>query len=148
MHFSVLPRKSGWRILYVSFLERKLIFKSKFKSYWLFYLQTKHIHYGHLYSEAELVVLRRKAVSCVYETIPDSKTQLWEKAFGSWAPLEEEGKEREREREEPWKHSPYKRHRAWRIHGYKSVYTNLGLRKLQSESEMTCPREMLIGWHK
>ena len=31
------------------------------------------MHYGHLYFEAELVVLRRK-ISCVYETIPDSKT--------------------------------------------------------------------------
>ena len=56
------------------------------------------MHYGHLYSEAELVVLRMKVISCVYETIPDGKTQLWEKAFGSWAPLKEEGKERERER--------------------------------------------------
>ena len=31
------------------------------------------MHYGHLYFEAELVVLRRK-ISCVYETIPDGKT--------------------------------------------------------------------------
>ena len=32
--------------------------------------------------------------------------QLWEKAFGSWAPVEEREREKEREREEPWTPPP------------------------------------------
>lgn len=101
----------GDRFFVCHFLEQKLILKSTFKSHWLFHLQTNHMHYGHLYFEAEVVVLRRK-ISCVYETSPD----------GSWAPVEEREGEREREREEPWTPppSPNNRHKAWRICGYKS----------------------------
>ena len=61
------------------------------------------MHYGHLYFEAELVVLRRK-ISCVYETFPDGKTimgkHIW--ILGS-SRGEREG---EREREEPWTPTP------------------------------------------
>ena len=56
------------------------------------------MHYGHLYFEADLMVLRRK-ISCVYETNPDGKTIMGK---GIWilgsCRGEREG-ERERERE-------------------------------------------------
>ena len=97
----------------------KLILKSTFKSHWLFHLQTNHMHYGHLYFEAEVVVLRRK-ISCAYETSPDGKTIVGK---GIWILSSCRGERgRKREREEPWTPppSPNNRHKAWRICGYKS----------------------------
>ena len=43
------------------------------------------------------------------------------------------------------KQSPYNRHRAWKIHGYKSRNINLRLRKLQSESEWLVQGQYLLA---
>jgi len=61
------------------------------------------MHYGHLYFEVELVVLRRK-ISCVYETNPDGKTIMLK---GIWVLGSFRGeREREREREKSHGHHP------------------------------------------
>ena len=93
IHFSVLPRKSVWQILCVSFSGAE----AYFKSHWLFYLQTNHMHYGHLYFEAEVVVLRRK-ISCVYETSPDGKTIVGKGIWILSSCRGERGRKREREK--------------------------------------------------
>lgn len=58
--------------------------------------------------------------------------QLWEKAFESWAPLEEREREKEGEREEPWNHPPPQTTDV-RLEGFVDInleMVHLGLRTL------------------